>query len=216
MTNGRPSKTFVVAAVALAVTTGLVASAFLAFPFGGQKVDAANEANTDSSFISLEVLEPATYSRDTGRSSVLVDFDGEPVEIKRGSSATVEMVAKHLGGAEADQSVNVRILPPIGYTLYPPSVAESTTAEERFESAKSGRVLAGAIDLGELVTIVGADEKAVEKSGQQTFSVMISIPEDYPDELLGEEFIPINAEATDSNGNPIPAQGTGITIVVTE
>lgn len=165
--------------------------------------------------ISFQVTEPESFVQQTGKSAVILQVATEQVSIKRGSSANVEVLARHIGGPNADQSINVKVLPPIGYTLYPPSVAKSTTPEERFEASRTGTAISGSFDLGKFVTIVGPSEKAVSKASEQAFNLMISIPKDLPDEL-GEIYIPINVEPTDSNGNVVPGQSTGITIVVSE
>jgi hypothetical protein len=165
--------------------------------------------------ISLQVIEPESFVQQTGKSAAVSQVASEQVSIKRGSSANIEVMAKHVGGANAAESINVKVLPPIGYTLYPPSVAKSTTPEERFEAARMGTVIPGSVDLAKFVTIVGPNEKAVSKASEQAFSVLISIPKDLPKELK-EIFIPINIEATDSDGNVVPGQSTGIMVVVSE
>jgi hypothetical protein len=42
-------------------------------------------------------------------------------------------------------------MPPEGYAYYPRSVTEATTEQERFEAAKSGDILNGAIDMAQFV-----------------------------------------------------------------
>ncbi|MGH9878391.1 MAG: hypothetical protein ACRD5H_12210 [Nitrososphaerales archaeon] len=203
--------------MAAAVIAGSLALAVL-FSYQGEakQVEAVvqNQPSDQGDGIGLQFSEPEEYVNETGKSAVKVEVASEAVSIKRGSSANIEVVAKHLGGANADQSITVKVLPPIGYTLYPPSVGKSTTPEQRYEATRSGTVLAGGIDLGKFMSIVGADQKAVAKNSQQVYSVMISVPKDLPDELLGEIFIPINIEAIDVNGNEVPGLGTGITIEV--
>lgn len=158
---------------------------------------------------------PEDYVSETGKSAVKATMASEKVTAKRGTAVAIEVLANHLGGANADQTVNVKVLPPIGYTLYPPSVAKSTTPEERFEAALAGTPLPGGIDLGALVTVQGPSEKAVSKASQQAYTIMINLPKDLPDEL-DEIFIPINVKAMDSSGNEVPAKGTGVTVVVSQ
>ncbi len=204
-------------AIAAAVISGIIASvAFLSYRGPTEQAEAVVQAppSDQSDGITLQANEPEAYVRETGKSAVRAEVASEQVSVQRGSSATIDVVAKHLGGANADQSVIVKVLPPVGYVYYPPSVAKSTTSEQRYEAARSGTILAGGIDLEKFVTIVGANQKAVEKGSQQVYNVMISVPKDLHDEALGEIFIPINIQATDGNGNDVPGMGTGIMVVV--
>lgn len=169
----------------------------------------------DVDSISFQVPEPESFVQQTGKSAVVSQVASDRISIKRGGLANVEVLAKHIGGANAAESINVKVLPPIGYTLYPPSVAKSTTPEERFEAARTGTTIPGSFDLGKFVTIVGPNEKAVSRASEQAFTIMISIPKDLPEELE-EIFIPVNIEATDGNGNTVPGQSTGVTVVVGE
>jgi len=206
--------TFAVLAVAGLLTTLFVFVAPIRPLQSAQAVTQETPIESGGS-ISLQVIEPESFVQQTGISAVLSQVASEQVSIKRGSSANIEVQVKHIGGANAAESINVKVLPLIGYTLYPPSLAKSTTPEERFEAARTGTAIPGSFDLGKFVTIVGPNEKAVSKANEQAFNVLISIPEDLPDELK-EIFIPINIEATDSDGNAVPGQSTGIMVVVSE
>lgn len=164
--------------------------------------------------LAMLVIEPESFVQETGKSAVKSYVASEQISVKRGSSAVIEVMAKHIGGANADQSINVKVLPPVGYKLYPPSVAKSTTPEQRAEAAGEHTILQGGIDLGLFVSVNEPDGKAILKSDEKAFDVLISVPGDLPDELLGEIYIPLNIDATDSSGNAIPGEGTGIIVVV--
>ncbi len=161
--------------------------------------------------------EPRSYVIETGKSAVVVEVASENISLKRGSSVNIEVIARHIGGANADQSVNVKVLPPIGYTVYPPSAAKLSTPEERFEAAKTGTPIQGGIDLATFMTVEAPSEKAISKASQQVYSVIINVPIDLPDEFVGDAiFIPVNIEATDINGSSLPGQGAGLTVIVNE
>lgn len=169
----------------------------------------------DTANISFQFFEPESYVEQTGKSAVVVQVTSERIPLQRGDSTNIEVLARHLGGENADQSVNVKVLLPTGYTLYPPSVAKSTTPEDRFDAAKAGTILPGGIDLREFMSISGESEKAVAESTEQLFTVTIRVPADLPDELVGEEiYIPINVETTDGSGNAVPGKSTGVMVVV--
>jgi len=207
----------VIAGLGIGITFVILFSVVL-LPYQGQtkQVEALVETKpADGLGTAIQFIDPISYAKETGKSAVVVEVASESVSVKRGSSASIEVIAKHIGGANADQSINVKVLPPIGYTLYPPSVGKSTTPEERFEAAKRGTTLQGGFDLATFMTVQAPSEKAVSKDSQQAFTVMISIPNDLPDELA-DIFIPINIQATDSHGNAVPGQGTGIDVVVSE
>lgn len=166
---------------------------------------------------------PEKYVSDTGKSAVKISIATtsvssssavpEKLSVKRGESITIQVEGLHLGGSKASQNVNVELLPPVGYILYPPSAAEATTPEQRYEGALKGTPLPGGIDLGSLVTISGPSEKSISKASTTAFDVSISIPKDLSAEL-DEIFIPINVRATDDSGNDVLAKGTGVTVVV--
>lgn len=208
----------IVVTVVAALAVGLITSlAVLAYQGPVNQAEAVDEATDDTPGVTAGPLfvHPGDYATETGKSTAMTEVALEEISLKRGESANIQVLVKHLGGANADQSINVKVLPPIGYILYPPSVGKSTTAEERGQAAMSGNLIPGTIDLATFVTIPGSSQKAIEKASQQEYSFVISIPKDLPDEFVGEAiFVPINIEPTDMNGRAIPGLGTGITVVV--
>ncbi len=203
----------------LAVAGLLIATMFI---FVGpirplQPAQAVVEEPPTEGNISLRVLEAGSFVQETGKSAVKAEFISKEVSVVRGNTVTVQARVQHVGGENAEPSINVKVLPPIGYVLYPPSLAKSTTPEERIQAAETGRLVAGSIDLGQLVTIVGPSEKAVEKAGEHVFQIQISVPKDFSDEMVGSGFhIPLVVQATDNSGNPIFTDSTGIDVTVTQ
>jgi hypothetical protein len=171
----------------------------------------ASKSDNESIVTSLRTVDD--YLTETGKSVVKIEWPSEKVSIKKGSEVNLAPMAKHLAGANADQSVTVRVLPPDGYVLYPPSVAESTTSEQRFEAQIAGTPLPGGIDLGTLLRINAPNDKAVSKGDSGAFDISITIPENFPDTVKEFE-LPIIVEATDGNGNAVPTQASGIMIEV--
>ena len=143
--------------------------------------------------IVLNLMDEETYLRDTGRSVVKAEFLTESVSLQRGSYADVSLLVKHLGGVNSERYVTVRVMPPAGYTLYPKSVAETTTEEQRFEAAKSQTILRGGIDMAQFV-MPGAPVE-IQVGNQQVVNVRFVVPEDIPDEVNGT-FVPVLLEVT--------------------
>lgn len=215
----RPKKAMAITMIALAAIAGIISSVGLLSPQGqtgqAEAVVQAPPAADKTDQIAFQIADPRSYVEQTGKSAIVAEIVSEKVSAQRGGSANIQVFAKHLAGANGDQSINVKVLPPTGYILYPPSVAASTTPEQRVEAARTGSLIPGSIDLSDFMAIAGASEKAVAKSAQQTFDIVISVPKDLPDELLGQEiYIPINISATDSDGIDIPGEGTGVMVVV--
>jgi hypothetical protein len=133
--------------------------------------------------IVMNLMDTETYLRESGRSVVKAEFLSESVNLQRGNYADVPLLVKHLGGDNSERYVTVRVMPPAGYTLYPKSVAETTTEEQGFEAAKSKTILGGGIDMAQFV-MPGAPID-IQVGSQQLVNVRFVVPEDLPDEVDG-------------------------------
>lgn len=207
----------VLAAAGLLIATMFVFVAPIRPLQSAQAVVQEPPAESGGDSISLQVLEAGSFVQQTGKSAVKAEFASKEVSVARGNTVTVQARIQHVGGANAESAVNVKVLPPVGYILYPPSLAKSTTLEERVQAAETGNLIAGSIDLGQLVTVVGSNQKAIEKAGEQVFQIQISVPKDLSDEMVGSGFhIPLIVQATDNSGNLVFTDSTGIDVTVTQ
>lgn len=178
-------------------------------------VAAEEDANT-----SMKPMTAESYVQETGKSAVKAEFPVKEIQLKRGTSGTVNVHIKHLGGVNAESSVTVKVSPPTGYILLPKSVAETTTPEQRLQAAQTGQIIPGGIDLSSLMTFTGlpADRSmSIAANNEQIVQVRISLPADFPAEMVGRGFhIPIIVEAIAGDGSMIVAENNGLDIQVVQ
>ncbi|WP_337861510.1 hypothetical protein [Nitrososphaera sp.] len=154
--------------------------------------------------ISVRITNAEEHVNQTGKSAVKVELPINEVKVKKGSTATVNVNIKHIGGENGSSYANVKVLPPTGYLLYPPSLAKSTSFEQRQEAMLTGKQVPGSIDLGTLITYAGLNNNsiAIPKGNIQSVVMNISIPNTLPGELVGTGFpVPIILQVTDDRGN---------------
>lgn len=161
--------------------------------------------------IVLQFFEADEYVRETGKSAVTARFLTENVTVHRGSYADIPLLLTHIGGTDSERNVAVRVVPPTGYILYPKSVAQATTEEERFEAAKAGTRLNGGIDLAQFV--LATDPLVISVGSEKTINVRFVVPADMPDEVDGT-FIPIMLEIQSSADQEVLHENTGIELII--
>jgi hypothetical protein len=167
-----------------------------------------------SNCITLQVWDAETYVRETGKSTVKAEFLVQNVTVQRGGYADVPLRLVHVGGSNYEPYVEVRVLPPVGYTLYPKSVAESSTEEERFEAAKAGTMLRGGIDIAQFV--LPTDPVIIKVGSQEIINVRFVVPANIVKEVDGT-FVPILLEVTmqsSSSQDSIFNGSTGIELII--
>jgi hypothetical protein len=172
------------------------------------------EEESCSGCIFLKFWDAETYVEETERSAVNAKFLVNNVTLQKGSYAEVPLLLKHMGGDSSERYVSIRVLPPTGYTLYPKSVAESTTVEERLEAAKTATMLRGGVDLARFV--VASDPVNIQVGSQQTVNVRFVVPEDTPAEV-NSAFVPILLEATTQSSashDSVFLESTGMDLII--
>jgi hypothetical protein len=172
------------------------------------------EEESCSDCIALKSWDAESYVRETGKSAVKAEFLIKSVTLQRGSYADVPLLIKHMGGDNSERYVSVRVMPPIGYTLYPKSVAEATTEEERFEAAKAGTMLNGGIDMAQFV--VASDPVNIQVGSQQIVHVRFIVPDNIPVEANGT-YVPILLEVTTQSAegqDSVYNENTGIELII--
>lgn len=215
------ARIYVAIAAALVVAFVLVAAA--SSPARIAQATVIEPIDTTDGSITSNAMTAEEYAEATKKSAIKSEFVTKEVQIQRGTSQSIDVLIKHIGGEEAEQTATVTISAPYGYILLPKSVAESTTFEERVEAARTGKVLTGGIDLG---TFVKVDESAASegqssmtvmlaKNTERMISVQISIPEDLSAELVGTGFhIPVVLEASGTDGKAIVVENNGVDVVI--
>lgn len=166
-----------------------------------------------------EVNTPKSHIEKGGKSAVEVDVPIKQISMKRGSTATVDVHIKHIKGAVPFPFVDVKTVPPNGSIFYPPSLAASTTPEQRLQAAETGNLIPGSIDLGTLVSFSEVNPVSIGSGGTQVIRMNISIPQDFPAEMIGHGvFLEVPIQVTDSNGNSdtVVWQNGGIDVFVVE
>ncbi|HKU49785.1 MAG TPA: hypothetical protein VJP79_07530 [Nitrososphaera sp.] len=171
------------------------------------------EDGEDCGCIVLQFWDTARFIRETGGSAVKAQFLVQNITLQKGGYAEAPLLIQHLGGGKAEHYVTVRAVPPTGYTLYPKSVAESTTEEERIEVAKTNTIIRGAIDMAEFV--VPSDPVTIQVGGEEIVNVRFVVPDGVPNE---DTWVPVMLEVTTESGtiNPesISREDAGIDLII--
>jgi hypothetical protein len=153
--------------------------------------------------INLQTWEDAeAYVRETGKSAVEAEFLVKSITLQRGSYADVPLRIKHLGGDNSERYVSVRVMPPEGYIYYPKPVGESTTEEERFEAARTGTILRGAVDMAGFV-VPQSEPVNIQVGSQQIVNVRFVVPDDISEQANGT-FVPVLLEIGTQSGTTSP------------
>lgn len=170
-------------------------------------------------------LQSITFDVDTsdsflakgGRSIVKVETPVKEIKLTRGAVTTVDLHIRHVPGTNPFPTVNVKVSPPNGYIWYPPSIASSTTEEQRIHAAETGILIPGSIDLGKVVTFSEINSVAVGAGNEQIVRMFVTMPKDLPDNAIGHgAFLNVPIQVVDSNGNSdtVFSEGTGINFQV--
>lgn len=119
-----------------------------------------------------------------GKSVITVTPSSDIIDGARGSVAKVTFTLKHETGANPLPNVTV-VADGIGNGIIPPSVEKSTTPEERANAlSTTGKPVTGAIELNSLVTF-SPTEVTLKPGESKQVDMYITIPKDWPDELVG-------------------------------
>lgn len=216
MTTKTSKKVLEYAFISAMVVTGLAVATFAITASTIQAQAVVQPPADEDGQIHSNPMSAESYVKATGNSAVKAEFPTKMVQLKKGTSTTVNVVIKHIGGANAKPTSDVSVSPPTGYILLPKSVAEKTTPEERLSAATTGKMISGGIDMASLLTI-GASERSLHLAAntQNSVQVKISLPDNLPDELVGTGFhIPILLNAVDAAGNQIVVENNGIDVEV--
>jgi hypothetical protein len=214
MTNTK-DKRLLFAAILPAIATVVIAAYLLTNTT--QEAQAIQTPVPEIGNIVREVETPQSHIAKGGSSAVEVDISPNQVSLSRGSTVTVDVHIKHIQGTAPFPFVNVKAVPPSGNIFYPPSLASSTTPEQRLQAAETGKLIPGSIDLGTLVSFSAASPIKIGAGGDQVVKMNISIPQDFPAEMIGHGvFLEVPIEVTDNNGksDTVVWQNGGITVVV--
>jgi hypothetical protein len=169
--------------------------------------------------LGFDVETVDSYIAKGGKSIAKLEIPIKQVNLTRGSTAEVDLHLKHIAASASPFTlVNVKILPPKGYTWYPASLASSTTFEQRVQAAETGKRIPGSVDLGSIVTFSETNPVPIGPGNEHVVKMFITIPKDLPDNIVGQgAFIRVPIEATDDMGHPntvfVQSNGTKFQVV---
>lgn len=148
-----------------------------------------------------EIKTPDSFIANGGKSAVKVEIPTDKVIVSRGNTVDVDIHIKHIAGVNPFPFVNVNVISPSGI-YYPPSVAASTTPEQRMHAIETGKLISGSIDTSTLVSYSETNPVKILPNGEQVIVMHLSIPKNTPNEVVGNEILlSVPIQVTDSNGN---------------
>lgn len=166
--------------------------------------------------IGLTVVTPYDYIAHGGRSAVIVNSMVHQINLTRGNVTIVDLHVKHLAGSNPFPFVSVTLEPPYGSIWYPPPLASSTTPEQRIHAQETGKLIAGSVDLGTLVTFPEKMPIEIEPSAEKVIQMQVSVPASMGDEFVGQgAYLSISVKAVGSDGNStIISEGEGVNFLI--
>lgn len=148
-----------------------------------------------------EIKEPDRFIASGGRSAVKVEIPIGEITVNRGNTVDVDVHVKHIAGTNPFPFVIAKLIPPTGI-YYPPTVASSTTPEQRMKAMELGKLIPGSINLNDLVSYSEVNPIKILPNSEQVVVMHVSIPKDAPNDVIGNDLsISIPIQVTDNNGN---------------
>lgn len=197
MTNIRNKKLLFVAILPIIVVVTIASVLFTNITQDAHAVQAPTQTLQN---IPFNVVTEDSFLANGGRSIVKVETPVKEIQLTRGNTIAVDLHIRHVSGSNPFQTVNVKVSSPNGYIWYPPSIASSTTEEQRIHAAETGILIPGSIDLGKLVTFSQETPVSVRASDEQIVKMYVSLPKDLPDDVVGHgAFLNVPIQVTDSD-----------------
>ncbi|MGI0074127.1 MAG: hypothetical protein ACREA3_09995 [Nitrosotalea sp.] len=169
--------------------------------------------------IGLQVVTPYSFLENGGRSAVIIDVPIKQVNVTRGNTATVDVHIKHLAGKNPFPFVYAMLTPPFNNIWYPPSIANSTTQEERIHATETGNLISGSIDLGTLITFSETKPIKIKAGSEQIIKMYITVPQNLGEEFVGQGVnlnIPIKVTDNDGNSNTVIGQDGNVNFFIVD
>lgn len=152
--------------------------------------------------IGFVVQTPTDYVANGGKSAVQVEIPVQHIDVKRGTTTTVDVTLEHIASNNPYPFVNVDIITPYHEIYYPPSLTASTTEEQRLNATETGKLIPGSVDLSTLVSYSETGPITIDAGGKYVVKMYVTVPNDIPSDMIGNGgHIQIPLEVTDSNGN---------------
>lgn len=175
----------------------------------------ANSKGVTASEIHQARKSPAEFFKLGGKSVVTITPDVSSLNLERGSTAKVVFTISHIGGPNPLPTVT-----PVGNGIanvfIPASAVNMTTPKERAALMSAHRPIPGAIDLNSLVSFSAAD-KNLKPGDTEEIEMSISIPRDWPEDLVGETifFAPSFGTTENYEFPDLMMQQTGVSVFIT-
>lgn len=151
--------------------------------------------------INLIVNTPQSFVASGGRSAIQMDVPVTHIDLKRGTTTTVDITLTHLASKNPFPYVNVNVVTPYHEIFYSPALTASTTPEQRMNAAQTGNLISGSIDLSTLVSYSETGPIRMDASGQHTIKMYITVPANMTSDFTGSGHFEIPLQVTDSDGN---------------
>lgn len=167
--------------------------------------------------INFVTQSPEDYITKGGKSAVQVEVPVKQITVKKGTTATVDIILKHMSGNNPYPFVNVSIVTPYHAIYYPPALTASTTPEQRLNAAETGNLIPGSVDLSTLVSYSETGPMKIGASGNHVVKMYVTIPDNIPPDMVGHGGhleIPLKVTDSDGNSNTIVWQNGGIDFTV--
>jgi len=165
----------------------------------------------------VTVSSPEEHIANGGKSAVKVEIPVKHVMLKRGTTTTVDITLRHLGGKDPYPLVNVGIISPYHDIYYPPALTASTTSEQRLNAIETGNQIPGSVDLSTLISYSETGPMKIGSNGKYVIKMYITIPNDIPVDMIGHGGhleIPLKVTDSDGNSNTVVWQNGGIDFTV--
>ncbi|RMF29304.1 MAG: hypothetical protein D6752_06220 [Candidatus Nitrosothermus koennekii] len=143
--------------------------------------------------------EPSTNTK----SIIVANIEPNPIEIERGTDATVKLTFTRYTYKELEKPVVIEFSRDTDneQIIIPASIASMHKPEERSDMVALGERIPGAIYINDLITY---SQNSITLVGNETRSIdmKITIPKDWPDELIDKDgyFFNANYKVLDQDG----------------
>lgn len=151
--------------------------------------------------VSMKFNTPESFVASGGRSAVHMDVPVTHVDLKRGTTTSVDITLKHITGNNPYPFVNVSVVTPYHEIFYSPALTASTTPEQRLFAAQTGNLIPGSVDLSTLVSYSETGPIRIDAGGQHVIKMYITVPENMTSDFIGSGHFEIPLKITDSDGN---------------
>lgn len=151
--------------------------------------------------ITLTSNTPESFITNGGNSSIQIEAPVTHVDLKKGTTTTVDITLKHLAGKNPYPFVNVYIVSPFHEIFYSPALTSATTPQQRLLAAQTGSLIPGSVDLSTLVSYSETGPIRIDAGGQHTIKMYITVPDNISPDFIGSGHFQIPLRVTDSDGN---------------